>query len=436
MSAIKRWISAATDAHNANAGAHGGLAFTGARHKVQLGRGAVVAFVGDSTWVQADTPMPQLLARKIGALESCNAGYQVWDDTRQTYLGRTSEHAAAASSEVEFSPAQPGKLYTSGVDLTTGSVEIVAEIWPSTISGLRQRIVGQWGAQPAYSLLIQADGTLGFEWCDGTEPHAGYSTVALASFTAYRFVRARFIGSTGTLDFATSPDGATWTALGAQVTGAAVPIRANSLDPIEVGVTGETYDSFSGKIRRVMIRDGVDGHAIVPDSLAAWNIGVTYPNTYPRVSPTPDLLVLNASKGGTDYGYWADSTRIARALPKGCVDLVIIGLGHNLYAHDGADFAARLNDLAGKVATACPDAQIAWAIQTPCIASPRKQMNAQRNAYLVKWAVKNGYAVIDTCAPFARRAGGYSDLLVDDVHPSQEGHQFLTDYMSKLWGWA
>ena len=411
--------------------------WVGARNKVQVGYGSCIAFIGDSTWVQGvDYPMPRLLAGAAGEIDDCDAYYQEWDDTTQTYLPRTTEHVSSFPGYFEFNSAQAGTIRATGAPLTTNALEIIVELYPdSWTPGSSAHLVGQWDSAPAYHLMLLTSGKLYFEWHTGSVAESAASSAAVTVGVGFKYVRCTFFsdGAGRAINFYESPDGSTWTQIGAQITGAASTIRASSSDKIEVGAVSGTYSAFSGKIRRVIIRDAVNGgHNLMPDSLGAWTVKTVHPNEFPRYVGRPSLLVLNASQPNANFAYWSNAARLTRAI-SGTVDSVLVGLGHNDYDFVASDHNAALYAIRDAIASANASAFLGFATQNPRVSWPRKQYNAMRNANLAKFCSLVGYPFVDFCAAWVRRSGGYSSLLVDDVHPSQAGHDFYLEPARTLW---
>jgi hypothetical protein len=120
-------------------------------------------------------------------------------------------------------------------------------------------------------VIPSTSGKLQFNW---TSTGASGGTTSVQSTVVVPAANGETIGvrvtlnaSTGDVKFYISTDdGVTWTQLGATVTGSATSIFGAGTMPLTVGQAGATASPLAGTIRRVEVRDGIDGTIVAnPD---------------------------------------------------------------------------------------------------------------------------------------------------------------------------
>lgn len=117
-------------------------------------------------------------------------------------------------------------------------------------------------ATDSYSLIIGATGILNLGFSDGTSQHSANATVSAGTvFSAGQagWVRATRKQSTGILQFYTSPDGVTWTQLGANVTlSLGTAIQAGP-DALGIGAASTGVFPMTGAYYEARIYNGYQG---------------------------------------------------------------------------------------------------------------------------------------------------------------------------------
>ena len=147
----------------------------------------------------------------------------------------------------------------------TGDIDIQCKVslddWTPAVD---TALVSKFGGSLyAYELRISPSGRPYIRWSpDGV---AVVSQVATASPSVTNgqtiWVRATRDATTGTATFYTSPDGATWTQLGATVAGAAGSIYS-SVNSLFVGARTAALDLCSGTIYRAIVKNGIAGSTV------------------------------------------------------------------------------------------------------------------------------------------------------------------------------
>jgi hypothetical protein len=158
---------------------------------------------------------------------------------------------------------------------------------------------GAIASQTSYLLWCDAAGNLNFTWSDGATVFTKTSTVATGvADGAMKWVRAVLDVDNGAagndVKFYTSPDGVTYTQLGATVTTAGTTSIRNGTEVVEIGsqFTGTSLP-LSGTVYYAEIRNGIAG-AVVATFDPSY--GITDGTSF--TSPTGEVWTINVS-GGT-----------------------------------------------------------------------------------------------------------------------------------------
>lgn len=181
--------------------------------------------------------------------------------------------------------------YASTPDSTansiTGDIDLRADValddWTPTGDATMVAKHTSTGNQRSYLLRVTSGGNLQlYRNPDGTAPSAVFvnSTVSTGFADGSRhWVRATLDVDDGAgnnvVKFYTSPDGVTWTQLGATVTTAGVASIFNSTSIIQVGAFDTTGSLWAGKVYRAQILNGIDGTLAVDFNLDQVKKGAT-----------------------------------------------------------------------------------------------------------------------------------------------------------------
>jgi hypothetical protein len=138
------------------------------------------------------------------------------------------------------------------------------------------------GNQRSYALAVTATGALIFRWSEDGTVEKSETSSAVNTFTngSTHWVRATLDVDNGAADaavnFYTSEDGSTWTALGAeQLNGATTSIFASTA-VLELGAqTGGTVNRMAGKLFRGQVLSGIAGTSVAAPIASASSNGVT-----------------------------------------------------------------------------------------------------------------------------------------------------------------
>lgn len=148
--------------------------------------------------------------------------------------------------------------------------------------------------------------------------------------------------------------------------------------------------------------------------LVRWGAGTDgygSPETLGGVAP--DVTIWNGSVSGSRASYALD--RLDRMLPGGGADLVLLSYGHNHTPDDVAEVAALIETVRGRT----PGAVVVVVLQNPQIGDS----NAPVRETVATLAAEHDVATIGVDEAFLRDGRPLEALLVDLVHPSDEGSE-------------
>lgn len=255
------------------------------------------------------------------ALRAESNGYGLeWG--KQLTAGKRTDTAATNGTAVEFGYSSEDFLFldgTSGNYASTpdaASLDIVGDLdlrvrvamddWtPAAESTLIAKYTAT-GNQRSYALAVTATGALILRWSeDGTAQKTATSS-AVNTFTdgTTHWVRATIDvdngGSNAAINFYTSEDGSTWTALGVQqLNGATTSIFASTA-VLELGSqTAGTVNRLAGKIFQAQVLTGIAGTSVAAPIVSTTSIADATPRTW-TVQGTA-YLSSHSSFGGQAY---------------------------------------------------------------------------------------------------------------------------------------
>lgn len=232
----------------------------------------------------------------ISVSSQANAYGLEWGDLLTA--GQRTDTGAADGTAVEFGydgedfvllPGASGD-YVSTPDAAaldiTGDIDIRARValddWtPAAESTLVAKYTAT-GNQRSYGLAVTATGALIFRWSEDGTAEKTETSSAVTGFTngSTHWVRATLDVDNGSSDaavnFYTSDDGATWTALGAeQLVGATTSIFASTA-VLELGAqTGGTVNQMAGKFFEGSVLSGIGGTSVAAPTASASSDAVT-----------------------------------------------------------------------------------------------------------------------------------------------------------------
>lgn len=236
---------------------------------------------------------------------------------KRTDTGATSGTAAAFGYDGEDFVLLPGASgdYVSTPDAAaldiTGDIDLRVRVamddWtPATESTLIAKYTAT-GNQRSYALAVTATGALIFRWSEDGTAEKTETSSAVNTFTngSTHWVRATLDvdngGGDAAVNFYTSEDGSTWTALGAQqLNGATTSIFASTA-VLELGAqTGGTVNRLAGKIFRAQVLSGIGGTSVAAPIASASGNGVT--DATPRTWTVNGAAVVSSH---TEHGLQA-----------------------------------------------------------------------------------------------------------------------------------
>lgn len=236
------------------------------------------------------------------ALQSQSNGYGIeWGE--QLTAGTRTDTGATSGTGVEFGYDGEDFLLldgTSGNYASTpdaASLDIVGDIdlrvrvaMTDWTPAAEQTLIAKYtatGNQRSYALAVTATGALIFRWSENGTAEKTETSSAVNTFVngSTHWVRATMDVDNGSSDaavnFYTSEDGSTWTALGAQqLNGATTSIFASTA-VLELGSqTGGTVNRLAGKIFRAQVLSGIGGTAVASPIASTTSITDATPLTW------------------------------------------------------------------------------------------------------------------------------------------------------------
>ena len=175
------------------------------------------------------------------------------------------------------------------------------------------------GSLYAYELRIASTGKPYLRWTSDGATLVSQIPTAVPSVTDGQtiWVRATRNATTGTATFYTSPDGATWTQLGAPVAGAAGSIYS-SVNPLFVGARTAALESCSGTIYRAIVKDGITGATVFDADFSTQTADALAFTATCDMGIKADGLVLRGVAG-----QYASAPDFAAARPTGDMELIV-----------------------------------------------------------------------------------------------------------------
>jgi hypothetical protein len=192
--------------------------------------------------------------------DSNDALFLDWSGASYVYLpGVASNHMSV--------PDEAALDITGDIDIR---VQVAMDDWTPASQAT---LVGKYGGggERSYQLVIVTGGggALRINWTtDGTTGISATSTVTpTITDGAPLWVRVTLDVDNGAsgydAKFFTSPDGVTWTQLGATVTGVGTTSIFSSNRDVFVGLSSGTTGIFAGKVYRAQVLDGIDGTPVL-----------------------------------------------------------------------------------------------------------------------------------------------------------------------------
>lgn len=382
-------------------------------------RSTCVAMIGDSTGDgynagNTSDPVdewPQVVIKQLGAdFPAYTVLERRWNDGAQGYDPEVVHRAGTGNGGGDrcavFTKAAPGALQYSGAAIT-GDIEVRARIAPDAwISTGGSTIAAKWegsNAQRSWLFMINADGTLAFQWTtDGvTNPGAKNSTATVPSAGATNgqpyWVRVLVDvdnGASGsTVTFGTSPDGVTWTQLGTPVVTAGVSSMFGGTAPYQLGSFTTGFSTpLGGKIYDINIRAGLSSRqSVVPRLPDDWD----YQSAQGTVSfaGAPVLTLLNGSASGQNVAYFDNATRRGIVHQPHGQSVLIVSTSHNDNLPSRAQWLSSVHTMITNIKGLLPYVPILLVGQNPVglggpLAIPQQgvELRATRAAMLQQYA--------------------------------------------------
>ncbi|HEY5246080.1 MAG TPA: hypothetical protein VIJ60_10470, partial [Acidimicrobiales bacterium] len=374
-----------------------------------------------------------------------------WSDANQDQgapvviqAGPLGDRYLTFTASTAFNWQLPAPAGAGPVDLDV-SRRVALDDWtPATQNVLCARWPGING-QNSWWFDVETNGVLELIWSpDGTTSNTAQSTVAPTVVDGAKlWVRAQLDVDNGagayTVNFFTSPptDGATWTQLGATVTGL---LTTTLFDPgstiaYTIGSRGTSGSPMSGKSYETRIRSGLNGGVILPELDELWQPFSTGSNNLAGPSGSPILTFFASAQSGQGLAYLSDATRLPKLLPLCGTRMVVLATSHNDgFSMNGlpsytdlllSEWAAWITAVKARA----PEAAVVVATENPETAgtTPNPDLRIRacriRREMLLPFAAQQAAPALDAWQAFLDSSGNVvtSFIAADGVHPTATG---------------
>lgn len=304
--------------------------------------------IGDST-NSGQVRWPRELANEFADhFPNHTVWWQPWDDTLQKYIDPTVVQLGPLGERSVSFDGTAGRQYAVGasqnVAAITGDISVEAKLAPTSwANGASQIVAAQYragGNNRGWQFYLRSDGKLGFIWSeDGIATKLAESTVAVPyAAAAAGWIRVSHDvdtgGSANDVKFYTSTDGGAWTQLGTTITAAGVTSHYNTTTPFTIAHLGSDVGGnvgsgwLAGKMHIIRIRNGLQGHTILPELPEDWD-AVDDGSNGTVFNGSPIIRMLIGAVGGTSSVYFNDTTRRVKLFAPNGQRLLFIGTGLN-----------------------------------------------------------------------------------------------------------
>lgn len=359
-------------------------------------RSACIQLLGDSTGdgrlVGSPSTLvdewPQVFTKRLAAdYPAFTLLERKWNDTNQAYDLPITQQAGTGNGGGDryatFSKTTSGCLQYTGAAITT-DIDIRVRIAPTTWTPTGdQTIAAKWESttnQRSWLFLLKTTGALGFNW--STAGTGGFgekdstvtlpSTGVVANGTPY-WVRVTLkLDNTATgndVKFYSSPDGTTWTQLGATVTTAGVTTLFGGAAPYQVGAFTSGFASpYDGKVYWAQVHSGIQtvtsgALSVVPPLLDDWEYASA--ETTVAYGGAPVLMFLNGSQSGQNVAYFDNSTRRPIVNQLHGQNVIFLSSGHNDGLQARQTWLANYSTWITNIKTLVPNVPIVAFAQNP-----------------------------------------------------------------------
>lgn len=415
---------------------------------IETGQDCAVQIIGDSTCTSS-IMWPQKLCSLLAAqYPQYSVYYHEWQDAdgvlndADVYSTTTVSMGTAGLRGMHFSGVNYASLRTSDIPAITGDFDlrVKASPTPGWVPGTDMALFfynrsagsGQWSvsyfsitAAGYLRLCIYPNDTTNVTK-DSTAkvPNVGTGTPQWLRATV-----DKDNGASGyTITFYTSPNGSTWTQLGASIvtsTTGAITGSWQFTSDWKIGIRGTVLIPFNGEIYEVEVRDGINSPTVInPCNISAW---VPYSATE-YLTGAPRIDVLTGSRAGAALEYFTEE-RIARLCKPYGQTMAVIALGHNMANKIGVtDWLTPYMTLVQNIRTALPMAAVYTVTQNQKY-SPALYISEHgiRRVQLLGAASHQGIKVIDTFGQMLSY-GNITDQ--NGVHPTEAFNEIIAE---KIW---
>ena len=202
-----------------------------------------------------------------------------WDETSTDVPSHAWENGLEVALDLPGTSGNYASVPSSAELDVTGDIELIAKLtanWQSLTDQISLIHKSNYGV---YSLYILTNGTIAFRRTEGTVEAINSSVSVSFQDGETGWVKATLLADNGasghTVRFFESIDGEIWTQVGPdKVEVGVAPITTNALS-VHFGLRGSTIDLWVGKLHRAIIKDGIDGTAVLDIDFSTFTPGAT-----------------------------------------------------------------------------------------------------------------------------------------------------------------
>jgi hypothetical protein len=434
------------------------------RSALDAGRSTAIGCYGDSTVDSfgrgTDYCWPERFGQRIAAAyPNHRVVSRMWDTTIDDYGAEVVLQAASGPRYAQVSSRGLGRFTATPPAITSGNLDLRIKVAPDTWTpSADQELISRgykivsgsdssyfqfdWALRASGKMILKLGNADGTPWA--VQQESSVAVAGTAGQAQWLRVTCEIVPATSrTTKFYASPDGATWTQVGATQTQSGAGVIAL---PTEVAghyfTAGSTRwqpasQALLGKIYEIQVRDGVNGPMLTPASVELWQ---RYPDASTTFAGSPTLTILNAGRAGTNMTWHTDAARQKRQAAQYGQTLAILSDSHNESGRSGPiDWIAPFEAWVTSIRASLTGTAVGVVMQNPHLASwPNEATygysHLTRMDELRHMAAKNGWEVFDFYSAIKANPNWQTEWMADSLHPNAAGQEASTDVLARALG--